>query len=60
MNYDCNQNFKFLAGAKLYQTSGTSATQIGLGFSKLLTGGLIIGRNVGTSIVSLVLLSRYS
>lgn len=57
--YTRNQNFKFLAGSKLYQTSATSGTQIGLGLSKLLSGGLIIGRNIGTSIVSFVLLNRY-
>lgn len=57
--YTRNQDFKFLAGSKIYQTSGTSATQIGLGFSKLISGGLIIGRNIGTAIVSFVLLRKY-
>ncbi len=54
-----NENFKFLAGSKIYQTSSTSATQVGLGLSKWIAGGLIIGRNIGTSIVSLVLLKKY-
>jgi O-antigen/teichoic acid export membrane protein len=57
--YTRAESFKFLAGTKLYQTSTASATQLGLGLSKWISGGLIIGRNVGTSIVSLVLLRRY-
>lgn len=57
--YTRNESFKFLAGSKLYQTSSTSATQIGFGLIKFIQGGLIIGKSIGTSIVSLVLLKRY-
>ncbi|CAG5078062.1 hypothetical protein CRYO30217_00561 [Parvicella tangerina] len=53
------QDFSFLAGNKIYQTTGTTATQIGLGMSKLLSGGLIIGRNIGTSMVGVLLLRKY-
>lgn len=58
--YTRNQDFKFLAGSKIYQTSSSSLTQILFGFYKWIQGGLIIGRNIGTSVVSLILLKRYS
>lgn len=57
--YTRNENFRFLAGSKIYQTSGTTLTQLGIGFSKLVSGGLIIGRNIGTGIISYVLLKKY-
>lgn len=57
--YTRNENFRFLAGSKIYQTSGTTFTQLGIGFSKLVSGGLIIGRNIGTGIISYVLLKKY-
>lgn len=57
--YTRNENFRFLAGSKIYQTSSTSLTQLGIGFSKIIGNGLIIGRNIGTSLVSFVLLRKY-
>lgn len=57
--YTRTENFRFLAGSKVYQTSGTTLTQLGIGFSKLVSGGLIIGRNIGTGIISYILLKKY-
>lgn len=54
-----SQEFKFLAGNKVFQTSGTSLSQLSLGFTKFMNVGLIAGRLVGLSIVSSLLLRRY-
>lgn len=57
--YTRNESFKFLAGSKLYQTSSTTLSQVGFGLIKFAHSGLIIGKSIGTSVVSLILLKRY-
>lgn len=54
-----NESFQFLAGNKIYQTSSATATQFLFGFNQWVSGGLIIGRTIGTTLVSIVLFSRY-